>query len=66
MLEFVNSDMLVRFSEHFLVYTFQIDLENQEYGNAQSSNFFFWKVLATKQLKTQYELLTFITALPCL
>ena len=35
MLDFVNSDKLVRFSEHFLFYTFQIGLENQEYGDAQ-------------------------------
>ena len=38
------SDVLVRFSEHFLFYTFNIGLENQELGHAQNSNFIFGKI----------------------
>ena len=43
MLDLLNSDTLVRFSEHFLFYTFNIGLENQELGHAQNSNFIFGK-----------------------
>ena len=43
MLDFVNYDMLVRFSEHFLFYTFNIGLENQEYGDAQNQKKNFGK-----------------------